>query len=281
MVPASCMCSSCNSRAFLEFSPSKCSDWAAYLAKSWRNGVTNRSSSSNCDFQWSKVLRVLASLASSSSFSSRLKYWGPIRGFQEYLDWIPGFSHFLYWIIQKPRKSIYIEFNWGQKMPWIFTYSVWRAFLLTFSCEASFRYSDNSPSSCWTFWLADSACFWLSWTAVLIILLKNIFKNVKFNKPVMLGRFLTFHHIWPWTFVAASEEILVLLLFCNSYLWNRLQPFSTPIFPFSALQSSSKVALLLSPSTKINVSGQKWTVRVDDSSKTFKLHRTTILGHWK
>ena len=101
MVPASCMCSSCNSRAFLEFSPSKCSDWAAYLAKSWRNGVTNRSSSSNCDFQWSKVLRVLASLASSSSFSSRLKYWGQIREFQEHLDWILGFFHFLYWIIKK------------------------------------------------------------------------------------------------------------------------------------------------------------------------------------
>lgn len=76
------------------------------------------------------------------------------------------FSFFILDYSKKPRISIYIEVNWGQNMPWIFTYSVWRAFLLTFSCEASFRYSDNSPSSCWTFWLADSACFWLSWTVV-------------------------------------------------------------------------------------------------------------------
>ena len=64
-----------------------------------------------------------------------------------------------------PGKSTYIEVKWGQIYPF-FTYSAWRAFLLTFSCEASFRYSDNSASSCWTFWLADSACFWLSCTAV-------------------------------------------------------------------------------------------------------------------
>ena len=151
------MWSSCNSLAFLEFSPSKCSDWAAYLAKSWRNGVTNRSSSSNCDFQWSNVLRVLASFASSSSFSSRLKYWGQFQGFLDY---------FIFRLTSGIFGSTYIEVKWGQNISFIFTYSVWRAFLLTFSCEASFRYSDNSASSCWTFWLADSACFWLSCTAV-------------------------------------------------------------------------------------------------------------------
>lgn len=181
MVPASCMCSSCNSRAFLEFSPSKCSDWAAYLAKSWRNGVTNRSSSSNCDFQWSKVLRVLASLASSSSFSSRLKYWGPIRGFQEYLDWIPGFSHFLYWIIQKTQD---INLYWGQLRP---------------------KYALNFHLQCLKSILVDFflwgllSIFWqlakqllnllIGWFSLLlailncrlIILLKNIFKNGKFK----------------------------------------------------------------------------------------------------
>ena len=82
---------------------------------------------------------------------------------------IPQISKIFYtwaefWDFRIIEKSREINLCWGQNISFIFTYSVWRAFLLTFSCEASFRYSDSSPSSCWTFWFAVSAVFWWSCT---------------------------------------------------------------------------------------------------------------------